>query len=226
MGPAQTLVWVLSGTPVLPTRAGTRCCHVACGLWRGTEGRAWRKASEPRDLCIYYRDRAPPDRPAGRRCADSAFIVPRPSDGRRRPDQAAYLSNQATDSTPTPQHTRSGHHDLDDTKEPSATRQLYSSGGCRGTGGWCKVTDISCSGYLICYDSEPMCRGSESFCTCPPSAIKGGGMRASRLRPNLSLTSSYKLSSNTSHSGVGYYASAARTTLNPCVLLCSSHFSI
>jgi hypothetical protein len=26
---------------------------------------------------------------------------------------------------------------------------------------------------------------------------------------------------NTSHSGVGYYASAARTTLNPCVFLCS-----
>jgi hypothetical protein len=26
---------------------------------------------------------------------------------------------------------------------------------------------------------------------------------------------------NTSHSGVGYYAPAARTTLNPCVFLCS-----
>jgi hypothetical protein len=33
-----------------------------------------------------------------------------------------------------------------------------------------------------------------------------------------------KRSSNTSHSGVGYYAPAARTTLNPCVFLCSSHF--
>jgi hypothetical protein len=27
---------------------------------------------------------------------------------------------------------------------------------------------------------------------------------------------------NTSHSGVGYYAPTARTTLNPCVFLCSS----
>jgi hypothetical protein len=27
---------------------------------------------------------------------------------------------------------------------------------------------------------------------------------------------------NTAHSGVGYYALAARTTLNPCVFLCSS----
>jgi hypothetical protein len=26
---------------------------------------------------------------------------------------------------------------------------------------------------------------------------------------------------NISHSGVGYYAPAARTTLNPCVFLCS-----
>jgi hypothetical protein len=29
---------------------------------------------------------------------------------------------------------------------------------------------------------------------------------------------------NTSDSGVGCYAPAARTTLNPCVFLCSSHF--
>jgi hypothetical protein len=35
-----------------------------------------------------------------------------------------------------------------------------------------------------------------------------------------------KLSSNTSHSGVGYYAPAAQTTLNPYVFLCSSHFQL
>jgi hypothetical protein len=46
----------------------------------------------------------------------------------------------------------------------------------------------------------------------------------SNLRPTQTLTSSYKLSSNTSHSGVGCYAPAARTTLNPCVFLCSSYF--
>jgi hypothetical protein len=34
--------------------------------------------------------------------------------------------------------------------------------------------------------------------------------------------SPYKLLSNTTHSGVGYYAPAARTTLNPCVFLSSS----
>jgi hypothetical protein len=36
---------------------------------------------------------------------------------------------------------------------------------------------------------------------------------------NLAL---YKLSSNTTHSGVGYFAPAAQTTLNPCVFLSSS----
>jgi hypothetical protein len=31
---------------------------------------------------------------------------------------------------------------------------------------------------------------------------------------------------NTAHSGVGYYAPAARTTLNPCVFLCSSRIHL
>jgi hypothetical protein len=48
------------------------------------------------------------------------------------------------------------------------------------------------------------------------------------LRPNLDLdpAQAHKfiraLKLNTSHSGVGYYALAARTTLNPCVFLSSS----
>jgi hypothetical protein len=63
--------------------------------------------------------------------------------------------------------------------------------------------------------------GAQSLCACPPSAIKGEAYDVTHIR-NLRLASSYKLSSNTSHSGVGYYAPAARTTLNPCVFLCSS----
>jgi hypothetical protein len=105
------------------------------------------------------------------------LMCPVHSDGRRQPDQAACLSNQATGSTPTPLHVRSSHHDLNDTEEPSAARQFYSSGGCRGTERWCRVTGISCSGYPIHYVSEPTCRGSESFCTCPPFSYKRGGMR-------------------------------------------------
>jgi hypothetical protein len=62
---------------------------------------------------------------------------------------------------------------------------------------------------------------AQSLCACPPSAIKGEACDVTHTR-NLRLASSYKLSSNTPHSGVGYYAPTARTTLNPCVFLCSS----
>jgi hypothetical protein len=47
-----------------------------------------------------------------------------------------------------------------------------------------------------------------------PFSYKRGGMRR-----NLRLASSYNPSSNTSHNAVGYYALAARTTLNPRVFL-------
>jgi hypothetical protein len=68
--------------------------------------------------------------------------------------------------------------------------------------------------------------GAQHLCACPPSAIKGEAFDVTHthnLRSHLRLASSYKLTSNTSHSGVGYYAPAARTTLNPCVFLSSSH---
>jgi hypothetical protein len=63
--------------------------------------------------------------------------------------------------------------------------------------------------------------GAQSLCACPPSAIKGEACDVTHTR-DLRLASSYKPSSNTSHSGVGYYALAARTTLNPRVFLCTA----
>jgi hypothetical protein len=63
--------------------------------------------------------------------------------------------------------------------------------------------------------------GGQCLCACPPSSIKGEACDVTHTR-NLRLASSYKLSSNTSHNGVGYYAPVARTTLNPCVFLSSS----
>jgi hypothetical protein len=71
--------------------------------------------------------------------------------------------------------------------------------------------------------------GAQYLCACPPSAIKGEACDVTTRtqstkvihRSTQTLTSSYKLPSNTSHSGVGCYAPAARTTLNPlcsCVL--------
>jgi hypothetical protein len=69
----------------------------------------------------------------------------------------------------------------------------------------------------------PTCRGSVPL-YMPPLAIKGGGMQRYKiytLRPKSSKTQ-LKLSRNTTHSGVGYYAPAARTTLNSCVFIPTS----
>ena len=77
------------------------------------------------------------------------------------------------------------------------------------------ATDIRGSKLYIHYVPGPTCRGSVPLCM-PPFSYKRGGMR----RCN---TNSFRLSnfhSNTSYSGVGYYAPAARTTLNPRVLSC------
>jgi hypothetical protein len=63
--------------------------------------------------------------------------------------------------------------------------------------------------------------GAQCLYACPPLAIKGEACDVTHTR-NLRLASSYKLTSNTTHSGVVYYALAARTTLNPCVFLSSS----
>jgi hypothetical protein len=62
--------------------------------------------------------------------------------------------------------------------------------------------------------------GAQCLCACPPFSYKRGGMRRCEANSKQTLSSSYKLPSNTSHSGVGYYAPAARTTLNPRVLSC------
>jgi hypothetical protein len=65
--------------------------------------------------------------------------------------------------------------------------------------------------------------GAQHPCMCPLDYKREGTLRYKRGRyiPKSSKTQ-LKLTSNTTHSGVGYYAPAARTTLNPCVFLCSS----
>jgi hypothetical protein len=79
------------------------------------------------------------------------------------------------------------------------------------------AANISSSKCYIHFVPGPTCQGSVPLCM-PPFSYKRGGMR----RYN---TSSLRLSSfhsNPTHSGVGCYAPAARTTLNPRVFLCSS----
>jgi hypothetical protein len=100
-----------------------------------------------------------------------------------------------------------------------------------GRKGIALATSISCSKYYIHCVPGPTCRGSASLYV-PPLSYKRGDTRRYRgetLRPSLdSHTHKFiqALKLNTSHSGVGYYAPAARTTLNPCVFLCSSRFHL
>jgi hypothetical protein len=87
------------------------------------------------------------------------------------------------------------------------------------------ATSISCTKYYIHYVPGLACRGSASLYV-PPLSSKREGTRRYRKKAQAHLDShTHKfiqaLKLNTSHSGVGYYALAARTTLNPCVFLCS-----
>jgi hypothetical protein len=87
------------------------------------------------------------------------------------------------------------------------------------------VTDISCSGYLIRYVYGPTCRGSESFCTCPPFSYKRG--RHADIQSQ-------------AHSDTHKFIQALKQYITqwsrvlrfggpnhskPCVFLCSFHFS-
>jgi hypothetical protein len=58
-----------------------------------------------------------------------------------------------------------------------------------------------------------------------PFSYKRGGTQRYKTQTHLDPAQAHKsiqaLKLNTSHSGVGYYALAARTTLNPYVFLCS-----
>jgi hypothetical protein len=85
------------------------------------------------------------------------------------------------------------------------------------------ATNISCSKYYIRYVPGPACRGLAPLYV-PPFSYKRGGTQRYKAQTHLDAAQAHKfiqaLKLNTSHSGVGYYAPAARTTLNPCVFLC------
>jgi hypothetical protein len=82
------------------------------------------------------------------------------------------------------------------------------------------ATSISCSKYYIRYVPGPACRGSAPLYV-PPSAIKGEARNVTTQTHLDTHKFLQALKLNTSHSGVGCNATAARTTLKPCVFLCS-----
>jgi hypothetical protein len=84
------------------------------------------------------------------------------------------------------------------------------------------AANYCCPKSYIHYAPGPTCQGSALLYT-PPLCYKGGACNVTwglnrQVRPKSSKTHN---SSNTTQSGVGYYAPAARTTLNSCVFLCS-----
>jgi hypothetical protein len=86
------------------------------------------------------------------------------------------------------------------------------------------ASNISSSKYYICYVPRPTCWGSVPL-YMPPLSYKREGMQCYKggsLRPSLEASSQRSsFHSNPTNGGVGYYALAARTTLNPRVFMCS-----
>jgi hypothetical protein len=88
--------------------------------------------------------------------------------------------------------------------------------------------------YSLRFAPGPTCRGSVPLYVPPLWAIKGRAHDVTDSDPTEAqahLDSRahmfiQALKPNTSHSGVGYYAPAARTTLNPCVFLCTSRLHL
>jgi hypothetical protein len=87
--------------------------------------------------------------------------------------------------------------------------------------------DCSSNGYQLLQVLPPLCPWARmsglSTLVRAPFSYKSGGTHRYRKKPTYTQLNLSQL--NTSHNGVGYYAPVARTTINPCVFLCSPHFS-
>jgi hypothetical protein len=182
-------------------------------------------------LCIYCGEDAPPATTLTGDAPSQHLMHPVQSAGRRR---QGHLADDAPDQSVCKQCAHAKRRTVPIT--PS-TRSFPCTPRIRRSraSGHKKITpaaNIGGSKRYILYVPGPTCRGPAPLCM-PPFNYKRGGMRrytgrigqAQSFRLTQTLTSSYKLSRNTPHIGVGCYAPAARTTLNPCVLLCFSHFS-
>jgi hypothetical protein len=82
------------------------------------------------------------------------------------------------------------------------------------------AANISSSKYYICDVPGPTCRGSVPL-YMPPLAIKGEACNVTGEKNSDRDSQLSSFHNNPSYTGVGYYAPAARTTLNPRVFMCS-----
>jgi hypothetical protein len=173
-------------------------------------------------LCIYCGEDAPPATTLTGDAPSRHLMCPIQSTGRRR---QGHPAGGAPAGSAGKQCARAGRHAIltfSSARSFTCTPRIRRS---RATGHKkiASATDIRGSKLYILYVPGPTCWGPVLLCM-PPFAIKGEAYDVTKeaLRPSFrqKLISSYKLPSNTSHSGVGYYAPAARTTLNPRVLSC------
>jgi hypothetical protein len=154
---------------------------------------------------------------AGRRWpVHSAGGVPVHSTGRQYAHAAAYATPIITHALPR--------------KQPQHINTVWTTDNmapedCSGV--LALVTSIM---YSLRFAHGPTCRGSASLYV-PPLSYKREDTRrykanSHRLSYSQVHTSSQAHILNTTHSGVGYYASAVWITLNPCVFLCSSRIHL
>jgi hypothetical protein len=175
-------------------------------------------------LCIYCGQDAPPATTLTGDVPSRHLMRPVPSAGRR---SQTHPADDASDQSSGKQCARAERRAVlifPSTRSFPCTRG-YADLGCQGTRRLPRQQTLVAPSAIFFMSLGPHI-GAQCLCACPPSAIKGEACDVTHtrnLRSHLRLASSYKLTSNTSHSGVGYYAPAARTTLNPCVILSSSH---
>jgi hypothetical protein len=182
------------------------------------------RSIQPCSLCIYCGEGASPATTLTGDVPSRHLMCPVPSAGRR---SQTHPADDASDQSTGKQCARAERRAVlifPSTRSFPCTPRIRRSR-ASGHKKIVSATDISGSKRYILYVPWPTCRGLAPLCM-PPSTIKGEACDVTHtrnLRSHLRLASSYKLTSNTSHSGVGYYAPTARTTLNPCVFLSSSH---
>jgi hypothetical protein len=180
----------------------------------------------------------PPIYPADKRCAPSAFNVSCPLrwQAASRPSCRRRACPVHCQTVRPCYEVHCVHHHLYVAMEASPARQYYADHGCQGTRRLLQQRTLVAPSITSVVFLGPHV-GAQYPCTCPLSYKRGGmhhyntrslGLKLTYTQAHLDPAQAHKfiqaLKLNTSHSGVGYYAPASRTTLNSCVFLCYSHF--
>ena len=172
---------------------------------------------KPRSLCIYCGEDAPPATTLTGDVPSQHLMRPVQSAGRRC---QGHPTGGASDQSVGKQYACAERRTvliIPSTRSFPCTSRIWRSR-VSGHQRTASVADIGGSKSYLCCVPGPTCRGSVPLCMPPFSYQRGGMQRYKTISIGRLRLSSFH--SNRTHSGVGYYAPAARTTLNPRVLLC------